>query len=37
MDRVFAAAQRLSGIGSQDVEELAGNSAAARNGASHSS
>lgn len=37
LDRVFAAAQRLNGIGDSDVEALAKNSAAARSGDSGSS
>lgn len=36
LDRVFAVAQRLSGIGEQDIEELAKNSAAVPSDASPS-
>jgi hypothetical protein len=36
LDRLFGAAQRLSGLTTRDVEELAGNSGAGQNGASTS-
>lgn len=34
LDRIFTVAQRLNGLRDEDVEELAGNSSAAQNGAS---
>ena len=36
LDRIFTVAQRLNGLRDQDVDELAGESSAAQNGALHS-
>lgn len=35
LDRIFQVAQRLNGLRDADIEELAGESSAAQNGASH--